>query len=308
MCSYNVEKFIDRAIQSILNQTYTNWELVISDDASTDNTVALIEKYLHDPRIKFHQQKKNIGYVANKNFGLQQASGDLITQLDSDDTCHPQRLEKQVAAFDEHPELKVCSIGFNIIDEHDKVIKKVAQPDNYFIEKIRLEYPFSLVGIMMSKELWEETGYYHPFFAGTVGEDHYLVWHVNMRYPIFFIGEALIDYRMNHSSVTHTFDNPRKLIGGLLLEELYNQLIATGTDCLQQNNIEEAEKFERKLLNNRKLMAERYRIWAAKAVDKKSFKEARQFIRKAMSAKMMHTDTLWTLSYYLRSRLFERNV
>ena len=96
MCSYNGEEFIERAIESVLAQTYTNWELIICDDQSKDRSMALIEQYTSDPRIRLIQQPQNLGYVRNKNFGFSQATGELLTQLDSDDTSPPERIAKQV--------------------------------------------------------------------------------------------------------------------------------------------------------------------------------------------------------------------
>lgn len=304
MCSYNVSRFIDQAIQSIVQQTYQDWELIISDDCSTDNTVELIKPYLSDSRIKLVQQPKNLGYVRNKNTALQMATGELITQLDSDDSCHAERLEKQVAAFKAIPELKACGTGFNVIEENNSLKEKGPVVKEGFITELMQEYPFSLVGIMMPKDVWETSGYLNEYFAGSVGEDIYLVWHINLRYPIYCIPDQLYSYRINHNSVTHTYDNPRKLIGGLLLIELHRQLTTTGTDWLAEGKWNKARAYEQELLANNGVMAERYRIWAAKAINKESFSEANKFLAKSLSAKFFHPRTLSTIHYYLRKRFF----
>lgn len=304
MCSYNVSRFIDRAIQSIVAQTYQDWELIISDDCSTDNTIELIQPYLKDSRIKLVKQPKNLGYVKNKNTALQMATGDLVTQLDSDDTCHPSRLEKQVAAFKANPDLVACSTGFNIIEEDDRIKEQSPAVKAGFITELMLEYPFSLVGTMLTKAAWDESGYLNEYFAGSVGEDHYMIWRTNLQHPIYCIPDRLYNYRINHSSVTHTYDNPRKLIGGLLLEELQRQMTTTGTDWLAQGHPEKAKAYEQELLSNNGIMAERYRIWAAKAVNKESFSEANKFLAEALSAKFFHPRTLSTILYYLRKRFF----
>src|SRR5690606_11278858 len=94
MCSYNSAQYVGKAIESILAQTYTNWELIISDDHSTDNSVDVIKPYLSDERIKLFIQDSNQGYVRNKNSALRRANAPLVTQLDSDDLCPPDRIEK----------------------------------------------------------------------------------------------------------------------------------------------------------------------------------------------------------------------
>ncbi len=99
MCSYNSAEYVGKAIECIQAQTYTDWELIISDDTSKDNSIEVITPYLKDKRIKLHVQEKNLGYVKNKNWALKQATGELVTQLDSDDLCPPDRIEKQANVF-----------------------------------------------------------------------------------------------------------------------------------------------------------------------------------------------------------------
>lgn len=92
---YNREFTVGRAIQSVLNQTYSNFELIIVDDASTDGTAEIINSF-QDSRIRFFQLKKNQGAPAARNFGINQANGEWIAFQDSDDVWLPDKLEKQI--------------------------------------------------------------------------------------------------------------------------------------------------------------------------------------------------------------------
>ena len=95
--SYNSAKFIAETIESVLAQTYTNWELLITDDCSTDNTVEIINKYVNqDSRIKLFCLGKNSGAATARNNSIEQAKGRFIAFLDSDDLWKPEKLEKQV--------------------------------------------------------------------------------------------------------------------------------------------------------------------------------------------------------------------
>lgn len=96
MPSYNTENFIDEAINSVLNQTYKNWELIIVDDASTDSTDEVVEKFLNDRRIHYIKNKENYGAAVSRNFAIKQAKGKWIAFLDSDDIWLPQKLERQI--------------------------------------------------------------------------------------------------------------------------------------------------------------------------------------------------------------------
>ena len=96
MPSYNTAKFISETIKSVLAQTYTNWELIIVDDCSTDNTDEVIKPYLSDPRIYYIKNEANSGAAVSRNRALREARGKWIAFLDSDDLWLPEKLEKQI--------------------------------------------------------------------------------------------------------------------------------------------------------------------------------------------------------------------
>lgn len=95
--TYNTEKFIKETIESVQNQTYINWEMILVDDASTDQTVAIIEKFIQkDNRIKLFKLERNSGNGFARNTALEKASGKYIAYLDADDIWFPHKLEKQI--------------------------------------------------------------------------------------------------------------------------------------------------------------------------------------------------------------------
>lgn len=96
MPSYNTAAYVEETIQSVLNQTYTNWELLFVDDCSTDETLELIKKYKSDFRIKIFEGKMNSGAAVCRNKALREAKGRWVAFLDSDDLWYPEKLEKQV--------------------------------------------------------------------------------------------------------------------------------------------------------------------------------------------------------------------
>ena len=97
MPSYNTQKFIEETLDSVLAQTYTNWELIIVDDCSTDNTDEIVSPFLSDSRIIYIQNEKNSGAAVSRNRALREAKGKWIAFLDSDDLWTPDKLEKQIA-------------------------------------------------------------------------------------------------------------------------------------------------------------------------------------------------------------------
>ena len=107
--TYNYAHYIGEAIESALNQTYTDFELIIIDDQSKDNTDEVVEKYLSDPRVKYYKNEKNLGLAANFNEALKYATGDYIKYLLADDVFHPALLERMVPVMDMYPKVTLVT-------------------------------------------------------------------------------------------------------------------------------------------------------------------------------------------------------
>lgn len=100
MPSYNTGKYIADSIHSVLAQTYENWELIIVDDCSTDDTDSIVAAFA-DPRIRYLKKEVNTGAAESRNWGLREAKGRWVAFLDSDDTWHPEKLERQIRFMEE---------------------------------------------------------------------------------------------------------------------------------------------------------------------------------------------------------------
>lgn len=111
---YNSELYLREAVDSILNQTFSDFELLIIDDASTDQSVAIIQSYT-DSRIHLIQKPENTGYTQSLNMGLAIAKGEFIARMDSDDISLPTRFEQQIAYLDAHPDVLLCGTQFQFI-------------------------------------------------------------------------------------------------------------------------------------------------------------------------------------------------
>ena len=129
MPAYNAEKYIGKAIESILNQTYDNLELIIIDDNSEDNTVNVIQAY-SSKKIRFFKNEINMGISYSTNFGIKQAAGKYIALQDDDDISEIDRIEKQVLFLDNHYDIDVLGGGCVFIDGNDVFIKAGVTPRN----------------------------------------------------------------------------------------------------------------------------------------------------------------------------------
>ena len=124
MSTYNNEKTVSRAIDSILNQTFTDYEFLIINDASKDRTERVIKRF-SDSRIRIISNKKNLGLTRSLNKGLKEAKGKYLARIDADDISLPKRLEKQVNFLQNNPDFILIGTSFNIINKKGKIIKKV---------------------------------------------------------------------------------------------------------------------------------------------------------------------------------------
>ena len=121
MSNYNTPiKYLKESIDSVLNQTYSNFEFIIIDDGSTDDSLEFIKSY-DDPRIKLIVNEGNIGLTKSLNKGFDVAQGEFIARMDSDDICYPERFEKQIEYMRDNPDTIVCGTWADVIDENNKV-------------------------------------------------------------------------------------------------------------------------------------------------------------------------------------------
>ena len=125
MSVFNGEAYLRKAIESILGQTFFDFEFLIINDGSTDDTGAILEhEAKRDARIKVFEQD-NQGLVGSLNFGLSKARGRLIARIDADDIAYPQRLEKQVAYMAKHTELLALGSAITLIDDQGRTVKQI---------------------------------------------------------------------------------------------------------------------------------------------------------------------------------------
>lgn len=137
--TFNREKYLPRAINSVLTQTYKNLELIIVDDGSTDNTEAIVKGY-SDTRLRYYKQELNKGGSAARNVGIKLARGELISFQDSDDEWLPEKLEKQVRKFSEvgdHVGVICCGYEF-IHDKTNEVVSKSIPVEKGNVHRIML--------------------------------------------------------------------------------------------------------------------------------------------------------------------------
>ncbi|GGD16795.1 glycosyltransferase family 2 protein [Hyunsoonleella pacifica] len=155
--TYNSESFIQTTIRSVIDQTYTNWELLIIDDASTDNTLNIVNKFTSkhkNKNIYVIKNHSNQGAAITRNQGIENASGDIIAFLDSDDVWKPSKLEKQVKFMINH-DIDVCFTSYDLMDEDGVLMQKTvkALPKLTYKKLLKCNYIGNLTGMYNTKSL-----------------------------------------------------------------------------------------------------------------------------------------------------------
>lgn len=162
--TFNRADSLSKAIESTLSQTYQNFELIIIDDCSIDQTSSLLKAYEQkDARIIIIRNEKNLGLVKSLNKGIQHARGAYIARLDDDDFwCDTQKLEKQVVFLEKNIEYVLVGGGQIRIDEKGKEIARYVFPetDEAIRRYILFNNPFAHTSVMFRKEAWEGVGGY----------------------------------------------------------------------------------------------------------------------------------------------------
>ncbi len=168
MPSYNAELHIAEAIQSILHQTFSDFELLICDDGSEDKTFEIAKGFAsQDSRIKLFHNNKNIGNLRTTNFLLDQCQGEFIAIQDADDISHRNRFEMCMSIFEEQEDIKIIGTNYYITDESLTPISCGLLPlDDYKIKEVmnREVAPMLYASIIVKRSLVLEVGNFRSFF------------------------------------------------------------------------------------------------------------------------------------------------
>lgn len=194
---FNCENYIADSVKSITDQTFGNFEYLIVDDGSTDNTLSVLQKLADkDKRIVLIENGENLGRVISLNTALERSKGKFIAIQDADDISLPERFEKQVSFFDKNPEYVLLGSDISVIDQNGKVISKPERPENDAEIKFCLLFKCTLANpsIMYRKEITEKYNIkYEKDFS--YAEDFRIFNHIIRHGKAYNLKEKLILYR-----------------------------------------------------------------------------------------------------------------
>ncbi|MBD5395930.1 MAG: glycosyltransferase [Lachnospiraceae bacterium] len=206
MPSYNKEKYIAASIESVLNQTFKDFELIIIDDASIDSSVDIIKRY-HDSRIRFYQNDENMGIARSRNKAIELAKGKYIALLDADDLCTELRLEKEVSFLDNHSDIDVVFGSFQEIDENNVVKETYFTPlkNPQFIKaRLMVQDVIPNGSCMYRKDFIDHNNI--RYRDGYLGMDDYLFWvECSLHGRITGLPDIFLYWRNTDTNSTNTY-------------------------------------------------------------------------------------------------------
>jgi glycosyltransferase involved in cell wall biosynthesis len=199
---YNGAEYLAEAIDSILTQTYTNFECIIVNDGSTDESPRIIADYAaKDSRIVVLNAPQNQGLIASLNWGIASAKGDYIARLDADDIAMPHRLATQVAYLQAHPDITLLGTGAEIIDGKGNFLH--TQYYHKAQEAIRVHLLFHNIFIHSSIIAKTAVLREFPFQNEDYLAEDYAVWiKIAEKYPVANIADVLVKHRTHETNIT----------------------------------------------------------------------------------------------------------
>jgi glycosyltransferase involved in cell wall biosynthesis len=231
MSVYNGEAYLDESIRSILSQTYTDFEFIIIDDGSVDETVNIISKYAEEDSRIILISRENKGLITSLNEAADHASGDFLARMDADDIAFPKRFEEQIKAFEENSKLTALGTFAHEINSDGKDQDKLLSSPVGRDEILRaVEGGQSLVihpTLMMRRTSFSSIGGYRNYFKHAEDKD--------LLYRLFESGEVdnlpvpLLQYRIHGKNVSVIHGNYQEMLGALIAE-MYAIRISEGED------------------------------------------------------------------------------
>lgn len=222
---YNAEAYLDEAIQSILKQTYNNFEFIIINDGSTDKSLELIKEYEKEDKRIILISRENRGLVASLNEGIEKSNGKYIARMDADDISLPTRFEEQIRFMEKNKDIGICGTWVEVFGENRKAILwKMPINDIELIPRLLFSVTFIHPSVMMKKDLFDK--YNLRYNKDYETAEDYKMWLDCSKYTKFGnIPKKLFLYRYLETSVSRIADNAKdekryKIISSIFCEVL----------------------------------------------------------------------------------------
>lgn len=309
--NYNCEDYLDRCIDSIVSQTYSNLEIIICDNGSTDNSVAIIKKWADsDKRIQLIINEENQGLINCYNKMFFAATGEYVAIMDADDWSDVTRMEKQAAILEKH-DVGLCltnAVYYKYFEEPQ--ITLFGESGKIGKESEEIWAPAT---IMFRRMILNEINGYHQYFHRLTSYDRYFVLCILDMYGGYYLNEPLYHVWARAASDHRSLDiaEPnflRKAISHDIYKELKTQRLTTGTDCLKEGKMDEMQKMEHQKLSDKDYIADKLRTIACIQIYYGSYNEGWKLLKESIRKSPFLLDNYKSLFYLLRSKFGGKKI
>ena len=295
---YNCEEYVEEAVMSIIKQTYSNLEILVIDDGSTDNTGNILKMLVkEDPRIIYIKNEENLKLIATLNKGLNLCKGKYIARMDADDISLPTRIEKQVNFLEAHPEIGIVGTYIQIFGVRES-IWKMDTKDKYIRAHLFCNSSFAHPSVMMRTSILRDNHlYYNTDYPHA--EDYKLWCDIAQYTKLANIPEVLLFYRINENQVSNKYNKEQKETAQRIREEYINDFLAERNVPIRfiaQNTINDIQKLKH-------YIKERYILDKLLLVWYDSLENGKEIFKRLITS----TDIL-NLGIKNTSRIFVRKV
>jgi glycosyltransferase involved in cell wall biosynthesis len=238
---YNAAKYLKESMQSILDQSFVDFEFLIFNDGSTDGSGAVARQFL-DPRIQLFDSAENHGYVYHLNQGIHIARGEYIARMDADDISDPERFAKQIQFLDAHPEVGICGTCFDLIDNGRLIM---LPQDDAAIRISSFEgSPFGHPTVMMRTSLLRDNNLFYN--DSLVPAEDYHLWLVLAQHTqLANLPEILLHYRVHEGQISNRKAQIQRdyaqMARNSLIETLINRPLLDEEKILSRHLFEQTE-------------------------------------------------------------------
>lgn len=271
---YNGEKYLNQTLDSVLSQTWRDFEVIVVDDGSTDGTQKIVGQY-KDDRLKYFY-KENGGPSSARNYGIESASGEYIAFLDADDIWESEKLERQLNFLKAHEDIGVVGCNFQYLNDNAEKteifnMRKLYPNDGFNLCNL-LACSFLLPSsVLIRKEVVDNAGVFDPKFDGAEDTEYFL--RILKKYSLGILDEVLLKYRVSNSSFSRGFrayeirdkvlnhfflnylSDERFNLDGVKKEAYHNLYFQHGKELLWNGMTPEARGYFKKALKNKKTAA-----------------------------------------------------
>lgn len=221
---YNGDQYLKQAIESVLDQTFSDFEFIIINDGSTDRSLETVESYAkQDPRIKIIKNEKNLGIQKSLNIGIKKSRGDFVTRIDHDDIwCDEDKLKKQIEFLEQNPDHALVGTGMICIDPDGTKINSLQykNTNREIRDHMLLSNQFAHPSVLIRKEALDKVGLYSEDNQYKNVEDYELWLRLGKKYKLANLPDYCIEYRINSKGISLK-NQFRQRLAGLKLSLKY---------------------------------------------------------------------------------------